>query len=418
MSHLYLDTNDRGIFSIQLFVRAGSVYENVKEHGWSHLLEHMMFKSKKHKPVKKLLFELAELGGVFNAITNKDYTSFYIRTVDTNWKKAMKIIKHVVYEPNFIVTELESEKKVVTEEFLLYEDDIKDVVFDMAYNELLHVSNPYRKSVKGDLSTIKRALPSQLVEFHKNHYEKCMVFVSCSKQLKADVRKMAHSTFDQYLGKWETNIPSSQLMASTASWPIVKVVNQPQRAQNVTIIMFQGMPYSDKDNIVLEFIWDVLTGSLNSLLMMEIREKRGLVYGITAYNDAYATMGVTGIYFTSSSADTHKVIKYVLLILKRLMAKGLSENVLAFSKASYKNKLRYKLTEADFADERKMLRHYYGCSWTEDDVLRKLGRITNADVIRVCKKIFNVNRMCVVSVGKYTDSCRVKQQISKSVQVL
>jgi predicted Zn-dependent peptidase len=38
---------DKDIFTIHIFIAAGSVCENTKENGLSHMLEHMLFKIKK-----------------------------------------------------------------------------------------------------------------------------------------------------------------------------------------------------------------------------------------------------------------------------------------------------------------------------------------------------------------------------------
>jgi zinc protease len=70
--------NDLNVFTIHVIFNVGPILENEGERGWSHLLEHMLFKSKKHYKVQQLVFELNSLGGVFNAITNKDFTCFYI----------------------------------------------------------------------------------------------------------------------------------------------------------------------------------------------------------------------------------------------------------------------------------------------------------------------------------------------------
>lgn len=407
MSGLIVEHNDRNLFIIQVFVHCGSMYETDGERGLSHLLEHMLFKSKKDQSVEELLVKLNALGGYFNAITNKDYTSFFIRTVDSNWKESVELLNSIVLQPLFLKDELSKEKKVVMEEFLLYEDDVRDVVFSKAYETFLSVDNPYRHAVKGLLQDICKTNPKQLLSYYSKHYSNMMVYVNCSKAIKSKVIKHVKKSFGDFIidmdalqkleNEWSPNVGQ---LANNDN-PIVKIISQPKRSQNATVLMFKGFPFKNRSNITLSLIWDILAGSLNSLLMMEIREKRGLVYNISSFNDAYHNEGYTGLYFTSSTNNLADIVIYIKRILRRMANKGLSSHILTYSKASFINKLQYKLTEMDFKSERSMLRHYYRCPWDESAVLKKLHKVTNNDIMNVCKSVFNFQQCCLVSIGKY-----------------
>jgi predicted Zn-dependent peptidase len=412
MGGLFIEYNDQNVFNIEIFVKAGSVYETNGESGLAHLLEHMMFKSKKNINVEELLIQLNSLGGEFNAITSKDYTCFYIKTIEDNWKKSTDLIKKIVFEPIFKTNELQSEKKVVIEEFLQYEDDIKDTVFELAYNSFLHPKNPYGASIKGNLKNIKTVDHTSLYKYYDKHYTKCMIYVNCSKTLSKQIKPYIIKLFSNKLNKISVELQYTNLLTNTKYLPVIKVIHE-KKEQNANVIMFKGFEYKDKKTIILEFIWDILAGSLNSLLMMEMREKRGLVYGLSAFNDAFGQIGISGLYFTSSTTDIDKALLYILRILKRITEKGLSQNILTYSKASYINKLQYELTDLKFATQRSMLRHYYGCKWGEKFVLSKLRKITNEDIMSICKTVFDFKKMCIITAGDYKSPKDLEIKIRK-----
>jgi predicted Zn-dependent peptidase len=400
MKSLFIEYNDQNVFNIEIFIKAGSVYETSGEHGLAHLLEHMMFKSKKNINIEELLLELNYLGGEFNALTGKDYTSFYIKTIDKNWKRSTELLNKIVFEPIFKTKDLKTEKKIVIEEFLQMEDDIKDKVFETAYSLFLHPKNPYGASVKGTLRNIKVVDPESLHRYYNKHYSKCIIYINCDKKLVKDIKPYLLKNFSTRLDSISRKVPYGELLTNTSNLPVIKVLNE-KKAQNSTIIMFQGFAYSDKRTIILELIWDILAGSLNSLLMMEMREKRGLVYRLSAFNDGFAYIGTSGLYFTSSTNDISTTILYIMKVLKKIRLKGLSKNILTYSKASYINKLQYQLTDLNFTTQRAMMRHYYGCKWDESSVLSKLRKITNEDIISICQTVFDFTKMCVVTVGNY-----------------
>ena len=294
MPRLILEHNENDVFIVQVFVRAGSVFEKDGERGVSHFLEHMMFKSKKNITVENLLVRLNALGGTFNAMTNKDYTTFYVRTIGKNWKRSLETLDTIVFEPHFLPDEVAKEKKVILEEYMQYEDDIKDKAFTIAYTEFLAKENPYRQCVKGTLEDIEATTPASLKTYYDSRYGDYMIYVNCGKDIERSVRKHVARVF-RGLDRGNTNAKtqtkatkatnaktnasldrSLSRMLTNPDHPTVKVVCDPKRSQNATVIMFQGFPHDDKRNIVLSFVWNVLVGGLNSLLMLEMREKRGL----------------------------------------------------------------------------------------------------------------------------------------------
>jgi predicted Zn-dependent peptidase len=412
MSRLIVEHNNRNLFFIHVYIYSGSAYETIHERGLAHLLEHMMFKSKKDLTVENLLIKLNSLGGIFNAATSKDYTSFYINTIDKNWKNGMNILAKVVFEPHFDAIELRNEKKVVIEEFLQYEDDVRDVCFSKAYSGFLGSHNPYHFPVKGSLDDIKKSSPEDLKRYYEKFYKSCMIYINCPAKYDANIRKYTNLKFGKYLkGTPIIDIEIPKDLKSKVS-PYVDISSDVHKSQNATVLMFKGFPYNDKRNITLSLIWDILTGSLNSLLMMEVREKRGLVYTISSFNDSYRYCGYTGIYFTSSNDNLQEILSYIIRILIKLKQKGLSDNILKYSKASYINKLEYKLSGLEFSSQRSMLSAFYGTKWDEKKVLQKLIRTQNEDIIAISKDVFELQHCALVSIGKYKNTAEIQKNLT------
>ena len=66
--------------SIAFFFTVGSRYEQKPVAGVSHFIEHMLFKGSQQYPTARLISEAIEgVGGVFNASTGKELTSYTAR---------------------------------------------------------------------------------------------------------------------------------------------------------------------------------------------------------------------------------------------------------------------------------------------------------------------------------------------------
>lgn len=66
--------------AVGVFVRTGAVNEAPAENGYSHFVEHMVFKGTKDKDAAALADEMDRLGGATNAFTTKESTCFYTRS--------------------------------------------------------------------------------------------------------------------------------------------------------------------------------------------------------------------------------------------------------------------------------------------------------------------------------------------------
>ena len=411
-SNIVFDDNVKGTFVIQIVIGVGSIHEQKGNRGMSHLLEHMMFKSKSDMSSDKLLMSLNALGGSFNAATNKDWTMYFIKGIDEKWQDCVDIIRRIVFDPHFVTKELITERRVVIEEMLKDLDNNEDVVYELAYKTLLKKDNVYRHGVIGKVRDLMVATPSSLKDYYDHHYthNNMLVYVNCAKSRQSEVAKYIAQSFPQ-------NFEQSFQRPRVLDWTGVRdginvnIVKQPNVSQNMSCILFESFKVSDSKNVILDFIWEVLAGNLNSLLMKDLREKKGYIYGISSFVDSYDNGGVTGLSFSSSNTRLHDIVYSIFCILKKVSMYGLSHGVFEYSRASYINRLKFRMTNPDTRHERTMWNLFYGIHMTEAAVLKQLARMTNEDIIDVCKTVFDTNRMAIVSFGKYSDPATTKKQV-------
>ena len=74
---LLLPEEDALSASLDIWVEAGSRYEDPAEQGISHFAEHMLFKGTGKRTARQISEEIDALGGSLNAYTTRQYTRFY-----------------------------------------------------------------------------------------------------------------------------------------------------------------------------------------------------------------------------------------------------------------------------------------------------------------------------------------------------
>jgi predicted Zn-dependent peptidase len=413
MKNIILEHNTVGVFTIQVVIATGSIHESKGTRGISHLLEHMMFKNKRNMATGELLRRLDKVGGSFNAATNKDWTTYYIHAVSEEWSNCIDLMNTIVFDCDFVEKELQKERRVVIEELLQSKDDPSEAVYDLAYKSFLSKSNPYRANVIGKIKDLMAISIGDLKAQYDKYYRQknnLYIYVNCPVKIHSDVHSKIMKRFKNVIADFE---PISTPWTGFAG-KVIKVQHHDNWSQNATCIIFPGLEFSNPKNIVLEYIWEVLCGGLNALIMLEIREKRGFIYSMSSFTDSYRDGGVTGMVFTSSHKKTEDIILLIFRILAKLKKDGLSRGVLAYTKASYQNKLRYRFTNKDYKQERQVWNHFYGIDRSIQHELKAVARITNDDVKEVCKTIFDFERTAIVSVGYYEDTAATERAIRET----
>ena len=114
-----------------VFVGVGSSVENTSTNGYSHFIEHLLFKGTKKRSALEISEEIDNVGGQLNAYTSKDVTCFYTRTMSEHTEKSMELLSDMFFDAQFDVEEIEREKKVVVEEILMDEDMPDRVCHDL-----------------------------------------------------------------------------------------------------------------------------------------------------------------------------------------------------------------------------------------------------------------------------------------------
>ena len=98
--------------TILVLAKVGSRYEDMKNAGVSHFIEHMMFKGTEKRPTTlDISKELDGVGAEYNAFTAKDHTGYYIKIDSEKVKLAMDILSDIIFNSKFNKEEINREKR-------------------------------------------------------------------------------------------------------------------------------------------------------------------------------------------------------------------------------------------------------------------------------------------------------------------
>ena len=117
--------------SLGVFIDVGCVKEDEKNNGFSHLIEHLLFKGTKKRTSLQISETIDDIGANINAYTSKDNTCFYTKSAYTDIEKCIDVLSDMYFNATFPEDEFEREKSVVLEEIKMCEDTPDDLSQDL-----------------------------------------------------------------------------------------------------------------------------------------------------------------------------------------------------------------------------------------------------------------------------------------------
>ncbi len=392
---LFLHNRDE-TFMIYIFVRTGSIYESSENHGISHSLEHMLFKSSLHYSTVEIIKSFTLIGGDYNAVTDKDVTYYYVKTAAEHWKKNIDLLFSIVFEAQIKPDEWTREKDIVIEEVL--NSDIGQ--YDMDFSSLYPCSHSYTKSVGGTEKTLKGITCEMLRQYYKQYYFNASnidIVINCPTSYKNQISSFVAEKIQKHI-KEAKPIDTPFL---TPPKPQVVLQHVPLDKYEVTLT-FQAYQVREwTKHVVLNFLNYMLAKSgLYSILMYELREKKGLLYGIDCHTDTFQYLSNTYVRFSTQHPKIGDIIKSIVTLIDKIKSKGVDKKVLLFFKQSYLNMLKYIMANDSYLFLIRAMNHHYGVyDYSKEEYMNIVKKITNDDIMQCAKDVYDFDVMGVYVKG-------------------
>jgi len=296
------------VVSISANVKEGFAYENEKQKGISHLAEHLMFKGTKSRSYTEIAKEIESKGGILNAGTSEEYTTYWNKLPNQYFSIGMDIASDLILNPKFDPLEFEKEKKVVLEEIKMYKDNPQLYVFDKI-KELLY-KKPFGISGIGTMQSVLGLSRDDLIAFHNSNYSTNKMFLCV----------VGNTTIEE-IEEFGNNFPKKFSAIKRISPVRINQELTERRAgidQANIAFGFHVSTLEDKKRYANEIFNAVLAGGMSSRLFEEIREKRGLAYAVKGILEQGKNFGYQVIYIGTTKDKVKMCKKLILQEIKKM----------------------------------------------------------------------------------------------------
>ncbi len=389
-----------------VLVGAGSRYENKKNNGISHFLEHMAFKGTAKRPSAIEIASIIDgMGAESNAFTGKEYTGYYIKSAADKVDVSLDLLSDMLTNLQLDPKEIEKERGVIIEEINMYEDTPARKIGDLI-EELLYGDVPLGWDIAGTKKVIRSVQREDFLDYMKSLYSTDnMVLVVAGKIDPKDIEKKAEKYF---AGLNQFPIASFEKVIENQTKPAIKLHHKKTEQAHFALAVRAAGLANETDRYPLAILGSILGGGMSSRLFSEVREKRGLAYYVRAYADRYIDVG----YFAAFAGVDKTRIDEAIEVVKNEFLKVAKDGEITdeeVTKAKEYNKGHFVLG----LEDTQSVATFFGMNQilekeikTPEGMLEKIDAVTRDDVQRVAQKYLDTKAYNLAIIGDFQDEER------------
>ena len=357
------------VVALYLFMGAGVRDEKPDELGFSHLLEHMMFKGTDTQGPGFVDRAVEGVGGRSNANTSLDYTFYYLVVPVEAVASGIQILADMAFRSKMDPVEIAREVDVILEEARIETDNPRTALIRGLYGLVFH-DHPYGLPVLGTRATLKAATRERLLRYYTQHYApEQMTLVVVGPVVPDTVTATVRRAFGR--------VPAAGYARAAISPPgpltggIRRDVERPE--QQAYLGMGWPAPRSDDSNgFAVDMLASILGGTESSRLARTLRDRDRLVSSITMSYSALQGGGIVNVRAELEAGDLQTVEQRILEEIARIQESGVTED---------ERQLALTQFEADHAFDTETaegLAYAYGIAettWALEEELRYVQRL-------------------------------------------
>ncbi|MDJ0681117.1 MAG: pitrilysin family protein [Xenococcaceae cyanobacterium MO_167.B52] len=308
---------------------AGSRVESSEQAGISNLVASVITKGTRNLSALEIAETVESIGASVGADASSDYFLLSLKTISQDFGEILKLLGEMIRFPTFPASEIDLEQKLAIQSIRSQQEQPFNVAFGQL-REMIYQDHPYGISVLGTEASVGSLTQEDILNYHQSYFRPDNLIISISGRITTET---ATSLVGEVFGDWQipNNILTVQSLPELNSIPTEKVIIQDTQ-QSIVMLGYLGAEVKSLDYPVLKLISTYLGNGLSSRLFVELREKRGLAYDISAFYPTRLQAAPFITYMGTAPENTEIAIAGLKEEVQRLTKEKLSDSELKGAK--------------------------------------------------------------------------------------
>lgn len=385
------------IVSVHFSIEAGVKHDPDGKEGLIGLMANMMGRGA--VGYSETVFDNAfkDYSASIDFVASKDHLDGHFMSIKENLYDAAKLVNLAMTQPSFDQDVFEREKALFLKAIAQQEKQQGYIALKLA-GQTLFPESSYAKYAT--LDSVASFVREDLVQAHEDFMKMNNLHIAISGDITLkEAKKLANVLFAD-LSK-AANAKSQESKVEIAGEGRV-VTSQLKIPQTKIEIYMQAIGPHDPDWFAQNIFTEIFGGGrLSSLLNMEIREKRGLSYGIFSYSQNYDFLDTYVITGETKNETAAEVAKIMMQVSQDVIDKGFSQGQLDHAKKYLKGRFPVRF------QSNKVVSGYLLTNMREGISIERLNNYNeNVDKVTLdqlnafAKKLLDPSKMLLVAVGQ------------------
>ncbi len=396
---IFYQAMDIPMLTVSLAFQAGAAYDG-QHFGLSTLTTRLLNQGNDGLDANTLANRLAETGAQFSNENNRDMIVLHLKTLTEQeaLKQSTTLFTRIVKQPDFPKKAFEREKnqqRMAIKQALESPDEVANQTFFRA----LYQAHPYAHPVNGDLKTLDAITLKDVQHFHDTF------FVSQNATLVL-VGALKHKEAEALAEQITQNIPKGK---KAPSIPNAKPLPEAMDVQvpfpsSQTVLRLGELGINHHNPLYFPLLVGNYTlggGALVSRLANELREKRGLTYGVHSQFVPLPKQGPFVIGFSTQTAQAEKAEMLTRDTLKAFVQTGPSDDELKAAKQYLMGSFPLSIASNQSMAGILLRMAFYGLPDNYlDTYTSNINHVDTQQIQSAFQKNIHPNRLLQVMVGK------------------
>jgi zinc protease len=392
----FSEKNSLPIVKLNFVLKTGSTADPEGKSGLANLTGMVIDEGAHGYDALEIDTMLESLGSIFSISVDHDFIVFSLLSLKKNFEKSLEIISWILREPNFQESDFSREKEKLLSEIIRLKDE-PSFIADWVFGFYLFKNSPYKYPNIGTSKFIKEIEIADVRDFYEKNFSPQNFTIAAVGNLHKD--EFAELLV-KYFGEWETD---SQNRRSVFSLNHLKkqliLVDKKEAAQSEIRIGNFASQRKAPDYFAKKIVNSVLGGQFSSRLNHNLREEKGITYGVRT-NFLHSVSH--GFFEASTAVDTINTKIALREFYKEfdLIRKDITDEEIAFAKSYLK-----KTFPSQFEDYSKIVSNITTqiiFNLEKDfykNVLQNISAVTKEEAVEAARKNILPSEQLTVVVG-------------------
>ncbi|MEO0946835.1 MAG: pitrilysin family protein [Cyanobacteria bacterium J06641_5] len=263
------------------FRQAGQRVERPEQAGIASLVATLLTKGTATLSAAEIADKIESVGAGLGTDAASDYLQASFKTISADFEAILQLLAELLRAPGFPEREVELERSLAIQSIRAENEQ----PFNVALRQLraaMYAQHPYGVPLLGREETVAGLTVDDLRAYHRAYFRPDRLIISLAGNLPP---ARAVAAVEAAFGDWA--VPLAPEVPAVAAPTLVAApycATQPQPTQQVIVMLgYLASDVTQDDYPALKLLNTYLGNGLSSRLFVELREKRGLAYDVSAF---------------------------------------------------------------------------------------------------------------------------------------